>query len=192
MDNLVIIGTGAMARDVTAFVKRYSLANILGYSCNSSFLEISKQQMPNEQICSIEELNRFYQKENVKLFVAISQFRFLNRDRRDTFDYLRKQGWHFLNLISPSAKMYSTHIGEGNWLMDDCFIGNEVEIGDNNVFAEQSYIAHYSKIRNNNYLGVRSMIMGTTTIAGSSFFGANSLVFNDCKIGMSCLIGGGQ
>lgn len=178
MDNLVIIGTGEMAKDVTIFVKKYALANIVGYSCNSNFLDIIRKQMPEEHICSIEELDSFYKKENTKLFVAISQFRYLNRDRRNTFNDLKSQGWHFANLISPNAKLYSNCFGEGNWLMDDCFIGDEVVVGDNNVFAEQSYIAHYAKIGSHNYFGVRSMVMGTTRIEGSCFLGANSLVFN--------------
>lgn len=127
MKNLVIVGTGAMARDVTAFVNRYELYNIVGYSCNKEYVESSRQAHPEWDICSMEELEEKYDKNNIELFVAISQFQMLNRVRKDTFNTLKERGFHFATLISPTATVLSKRIGEGCWVQDSAYLSTETE-----------------------------------------------------------------
>lgn len=192
MENLVIIGTGAMARDVTAFVNRYNLYNIVGYSCNKEYVEFSRLEHPDWNICALDELEKKYDKENIKLFVAISQFRMLNRIRKDTFNSLEKRGFYFATLISPTATVLSDSIGEGSWIQDFAYLSTETKIGKNTIIDIYANVAHYSQVGNHCFVGIRTVILGTVTIGEQSFIGAASTIFNDVTIGEKCLIGGGD
>lgn len=190
MKDLVIIGTGAMADDVKTFVNRYKLFNIVGYACNDDFLEISKKQMPNENVIAISHLDDYYDKNDVCLFVAISQLRYLNRDRRETFLALKKNGWKFATLISPTAKIYPGTIGEGSWIMDDVYLGNQVVVGENTIISNQAYISHYDTIGSHVYISGRALLMGTVKIGDSCFIGGNATIFNNVTVGNKCIVGG--
>lgn len=191
MKDLVIVGTGAMARDVTAFVNRYQLYNIVGYSCNKEYVESSRHAHPEWDICALDELEEKYNKNNVELFVAISQFQMLNRVRKDTFNNLKKRGFHFATLISPTATVLSKRIGEGCWIQDSAYLSTETEIGNNVIVDILCYIAHFSKIHDHVFVAGRATLFGSVTVGEQGFIGAASTIFNDVTIGTKCLIGGG-
>lgn len=191
MKKLVIIGTGAMARDVTAFVNRYELYEIVGYACNKEYVESSRKAQAKWNICALDELEQKYDKNDIELFVAISQFQMLNRVRKDTFNALKQRGFHFATLISPTATVLSKRIGEGSWIQDSAYLSTETEIGENVIVDILSYIAHFSKIEDHVFVAGRATIFGSVTIGEQCFIGAASTIFNDVRIGHKCLIGGG-
>lgn len=191
MEDLIIVGTGDRSKDVKNFVERYKLFNIVGYACSKEYVESSKKKLPNENVYFLDELDKYFDKSSIKLFVAISHFQYLNRDRRNIFNRLKNDGWHFATLIFPTATLASTSIGEGSWIMDDAYIGVDVIIGENTVVGVKSVIAHYNKIGNHIYIAPNSTILGNVDIGDSCFVGSRSLIFNNVKVGEKCLIGGG-
>lgn len=158
MKKLVIVGTGAMARDVTSFVNRYDLYEIVGYACNKEYVESSRKSHPEWEICALDELEQKYDKNDIELFVAISQFQMLNRVRKDTFNVLKQRGFHFATLISPTATVLSESVGEGSWIEDFAYLSTETRVGLNTIIDTFANIAHYSKIGNHCFIGIRAIV----------------------------------
>lgn len=163
----------------------------MGYACNKEYVESSRKAHPEWNICELDELEQKYDKNDVELFVAISQFQMLNRVRKDTFNALKQRGFHFATLISPTATVLSESVGEGSWIEDFAYLSTETKVGLNTIIDTFANIAHYSKIGNHCFIGIRAIVLGTVTIGDQCFVGAASTIFNDVKIGHKCLIGGG-
>ena len=190
MKKLVVVGTGAMAKDVKGFVEHYGLYDIAGYACSEEFVEKGKREMQDERVCSIEKMEQVYDKNEVELIIAISHFQMLNRVRKDIFDQLKSNGWKFAILISPTATNYSKSIGMGSWIMDGVYIGNETVIGENTIISNNAYISHYNNIGSHIYISGCSMLMGTVNIGDQCFVGGRATVFNNVTVGKKCIIGG--
>lgn len=187
MDKLVIVGIGSVTPDIIHFVNKYKLYEIVGFSVDKKYLVPKYRELP---VYPLEELELYVNKEEVKVFVAISWYNQLMKFKREKFDDLKTRGFHFANLISPLASINTEDIGEGNWINDFCVIGSYVKIGDNNIVRSLSVIGHDTIIGNHNTLSGRAFIAGDNIIGNQNYFGINCTVFNRLKIGSKCIIGG--
>lgn len=187
-EKLIIVGIGSIAPEVVDFVNRYNLYDIEGFSVDEKYL--NNNEYMGKPVYPLERIEEFVDKD-VKFFVAISWYNYMNRYKRQKYDYLKGKGYSFANLISPLASVKSEIIGEGNWLMDFCSLGYGTQIGNNNTFCAFSMVGHYSIIGNHNVLSGRASIAGDTIIGHQNYFGLCSTVFNKLRIGDKNLIGGG-
>jgi len=190
MEKLIIIGLGEVSRDVTQFVKRYNLYEIVGYACSREYYDENKKRMPDVPLYITDELGKYFGKDEIKLFVAISHWQSLNKERRIVFEKLKLEGWSFAKLISPNSIIYPEEIGEGSWIADNVFIGNEVIIGENVFIGTGAFIGHYSIIKNHVQISGQSSIMGSVLIKEQCFIGVRSILFNGITIGEKCIVGG--
>lgn len=188
-EKLIIVGVGSIAPEVVAFVNRYNLYDIEGFTVDEKYLK-SKEYM-GKPVYPLERIEDFVDKK-VKFFIAISWYNYMNRYKRQKYEYLKSLGYSFANLISPLASVKCEIIGEGNWLMDYSCLGYGTQIGNNNTFCVFSMVAHYSVIGNHNVLSGRATIAGNTVIGDQNYFGICSCVFNKIVLGNKNLIGGGS
>lgn len=189
-EKLVIIGIGSLTPEVVDFINKYNLYNIIGFSVDKKY--IKTEEYMGAPVYPLENLSDFVNPQEVKVFVAISWYNYLNRYKRLKFEFLKSKGYHFANLISPLASVNCSSIGEGNWIMDFAYLGYESIIGDNNTFCAFSLIGHFTQIGNHNVLSGRASIAGNNHIGDQNYFGFCSVVFNKLQIGNKCLIGGGS
>lgn len=189
MDKLVIVGIGSVTPDVIHFVRKYKLYEIVGFSVDKKYLVPKYLELP---VYPLEELDLYVNKEEVKVFVAISWYNQLMRFKREKFEYLKSKGFHFANLISPLSSVNTESIGEGNWINDFVEIGSYAIIGDNNIVRSQSIIGHDTKMGSHNTLSGRAMVGGDNVIGDQNYFGINCTVFNKLNIGNKCIVGGGS
>lgn len=189
LKDLVIVGTGEMAKDICSFVERYNLFNIIGYSVNEKY--ICGDEYEGLPIYPLEKLEKYVNPNEVFAFVAISPFQNLNLLRKEMFEVVKSKGFTCPNLISPTAVVLTDKIGDGNWINDFVYIDHDTEIGLNNFFRNHAYILHYSKVGNHNFIADKSMIGGNTTVGNQNFIGLASIIFSDITVGDRCIIGGG-
>lgn len=188
MKKLIIVGTGQLSQDVRFFVERYNLFDIVGYAINKEY--ISENVYEGLPIHSIEDLEKEVDANDVYLYIAISWFHYLNRERRKAYELLKNKGFRFANLISPKAEILTEDIGEGNWICDFVYLDFKTQIGSNNVFRNYAYVGHYSQIGSHCFIGAKSLIGGNSSIGDQNFIGIASTVFNDVVTGDKCVVGG--
>lgn len=188
-EKLVLVGMGETSQDVRFFIERYQLFEVAGYAVNREY--ISNKRQDGLPVYALEELEQYIDKKKVGLFVAISQFQHLNREKRRVYTELKERGFFFPNLISPKATILTDEIGDGNWICDFVYLDFRTRIGSNCVFRNYAYVGHYARIESHNFLGAKSIIGGASIIEDQCFVGINATVFNNVHVGSKCLIGGG-
>lgn len=189
MEKIVLVGTSSLAAQTLDFIERYQLFEVIGFTINESF--IREPVFLNKPVFPIEELDKYIDKNIVKLFSTVSWYNYLNRERKKIYDILKNMGFKFANLISPHALVYTKDIGEGNWIHDFAHIGYGVHIGNNNVFRMKCVIGHDSIIGNHNFFAVDSVVGGHDYFEDCCFVGLNALIHNRVVVGTKCVIGGG-
>ncbi len=189
MEKLVLVGTSSLAAQTLAFIERYQLFDVVGFTVNEAY--IKEPVCMGKPVFPIEELDKYINKENVKLFSTISWYNYLNRERKKVFEQLKQDGFKFANLISPNALVYTDDLGEGNWIHDFAHIGHGVHIGDDNVFRMKCVIGHDSVIGDHNFFGVDSVVGGHDFFKDCNFIGLRALIINRVAVGNKCVIGAG-
>lgn len=188
-EKLIIVGVGSIAPEVFYFVNRHNLYDVEGFSVDEKYINSSEYM--GKPVYPLERIEEFVDKK-VKFFVAISWYNYMNRYKRQKFDYLKGKGYSFANLISPLASVNCSMMGEGNWIQDFVYLGFNSKIGDNNTFCCHSLLGHNSEIGNHNVLSGRSSVAGDNKVGDQNYFGICSCVFNKLVIGNKNLIGGGS
>ena len=186
---LVIVGVGTHSEDVVYFVQKYDLFDIVCFTVDRKYI-VSNEYM-GKPVYPFEELEKYVNPADVKVFVAISWFNYMNKYKRQKFEQLKARGFHFANLISPLASVNCTSIGEGNWIQDFVSVGFDTQIGDNNTICVQSQVGHHTIMGSHNVLAGRASIAGRSVMGNQNFLGFCSVVFNELTIGNKNLIGGG-
>lgn len=188
-EKLVIFGIGTFVSEIIYFIKKYELFDIVGFTVDKKYFVPTYDNLP---VYPFEDLEKYVDKNSVKLFVAISVNNKFNKYKREKFEDLKNRGFRFANLISPLASINTNNIGQGNWICDFAFIGYNTTIGDNCVFLEHSLLAHHSKVDDHTFFAARATVAGLTNIGKNCYLGLSCNVFNKLNIGNFCLIGGGS
>ena len=187
-EKLVIVGVGTHSEDVVYFVQKHNLFDIICFTVDREYI-VSNEYM-GKPVYPFEDLEKYVDPEDAKVFIAISWFNYMNKYKRQKFEQLKARGFHFANLISPLASVNCTYIGEGNWIQDLTVIGFDSKIGDNNTICAQSQVGHHTVIGNHNVMSGRATVGGRTIIGDHNYLGLCSVVFNELTIGNKNLIGG--
>lgn len=189
-EKLCIVGAGHLANEIVDFIRHYDLFDIVGFTVNKD--RIADDHYLGVPVYPMEELESFIDKNEVKLFIAISWYHNMMGLREEKFNELKGRGFTFANVISPRAFIWSDNIGEGNWICDNVYIGYQVTIGNNNVFRACCDVQHYSVIGDNCFIADMSMLAGHVTLRDRCFVGISCAVHNKVTIGEKCVVGGGS
>ncbi len=183
---LFIIGASTTAIHVYKFVKEYQLFDVKGFAVHKKYIkDTTFQDLP---LYAIEEIDKIVDKNKDLLFVAMLWNK-LNADRRHVYENLQNEGYHFANIISPTAKIRGKLKGDNCWIHDYTIIQNDAEIGENTAIMAFTLIGAHTEIGSHCFLGAKSTIGGGCKIGEQSFIGINSTVFDDTIIGKKCIIG---
>lgn len=183
---LIIIGASTTAIHVYKFINEYELFDIVGFAVNRQY--INEEIFMGLPLYSIEDLEDIIDKNEDLLFVAMLWNK-LNADRRHIYENLKKEGYHFANIISPTAKIRGKLKGDNCWIHDYAIIQNDVEIGENVAMMAFTLIGAHTEIGSHCFFGAKSTIGGGCKIGKQSFIGINSTVFDDTIIGEKCIVG---
>lgn len=192
MINLIIVGTGAVAAEVTSFLEGADY-NHNGESIQiKGYLEFEEYKYLHEEYGYtapiLGDLNSYsIQKEDY--FIVANA----NVSLRTKFvETLKNRGAKFINIIHPTAIVSkSAQLGIGNILSPGCQIGPKAIVGDFNIMTSYSCISHDCKVGNFNSFST-CIVCGHATIGDNNSFYIRSTVIPNITIGNNCTIQAGM
>lgn len=183
MTNLVIIGSGGLAAEITLCFEHttsesYSDLIIKGYIDYEYNVDKYWKRYHLEKPV-LNDIDSYKITEEEYFAVCIADVNF----RKFVINKIKEKGGRFINLIHPTA-IVDKHvvIGTGNIISPYCLIGPNVHIGDFNVMLTQSVIGHDCVIGTNNIFAT-SLLCGHVKAGDDNFFGIRSTVVPRINVG---------
>lgn len=185
-EKLIIVGTSTTARHVYDFVKGYDLYEIIGFAVDDIYRNIDA--FCDLPVFSIEKLNEIINKEEVKLFVAVLWNR-VNSDRRVLYERLKREGYHFANLISPLAVIRGEVLGDNCWIHDYVIVQSGASVRDNCLLMAFALVGDFAILGSHCFMGTKSTVAGKCEIGEQTFIGISCTIFDNTKVGKKCILG---
>jgi UDP-3-O-[3-hydroxymyristoyl] glucosamine N-acyltransferase len=193
LSNIVLIGSGAVAAEITDHIKSINLLSshaiykIIGYideSYERFILNRARYCFNDPYIGGLEAIDN----EDYNYFPAFSDVNY----KQKIASIITSKSFKIINIIHPSCLMSeSTKIGAGNLIYPFCTVGPNVSIGNFNLLTSYSCISHDSKIGDFNFFA-SSIIAGNCTIGDKNIFGLHSAVIPSLTIGENNIIQAGM
>jgi len=194
MKNVIIIGSGAVAAELTSYIDDQNITdgsanqiNLLGYIDYKDNIEKywTKYNLQAPVLCDIDA---YVPSSNEEVVVAISDVKF----RNEIIKKLLEKNAQFLNFIHSSVIVPKTvTLGTGNIIYPFCIIGPNTTIGSFNIITSYSFISHDCTIGSGNFISTAG-IAGRVTIGDGNFFGIRSTVIPKISIGSGNVIQAGM
>lgn len=194
MKNIVIIGTGAVAAELTSYIDDHNSKvefenrfNLLGYIEYSFNIEKywAKYNLKAPVLCDIDS---YVPSANEEVLIGISDIPF----RNTIINRLLKIDVHFSSFIHASVILpESVQLGIGNIIYPFCILGPNTIIGNFNMITSYSFISHDCIIGDGNFLSTAG-IAGRIKIGDNNFFGIRSTVIPHISIGNDNVIQAGM
>jgi UDP-3-O-[3-hydroxymyristoyl] glucosamine N-acyltransferase len=198
MRNVVILGAGGAASELTFYIEDYNASdlnetkiNIRGYiDYSDEFYKKYKFQKP-----LLSDIDSYVPQMDEEVLIAIMDIKFRKKMITTLIEKGAKIGsfiHHSVirpkdlkigvgNIVFPYSilEKHST-IGNYNFLTTYCFISHDCVVGDNNFFSVAG-IAGSVKVGNNNYFGIGSKVIPQITIGNNNTVQAGMIVDKDIE-----------
>jgi sugar O-acyltransferase (sialic acid O-acetyltransferase NeuD family) len=194
MRNIVIIGTGAVAAELTSYIEDHNKdnsndtkINILGYIDYDYNIDKywKKYNLKAPVLCDIDS---YIPSEKEEVLIGISDIKF----RNGIIEKLIDKKAQFMNFIHKSVIIPDqVTLGIGNIIYPFCIIGPNTKIGNFNMVTSYSFISHDCVIGNGNFLSTAG-IAGRVIIGDYNFFGIRSTVIPNVEIGNNNVVQAGM
>lgn len=185
-NKLYIIGIGATANEIRQFVEKYDIYQIAGFVVNKQY--ISDSQFHGYPVYILENLHEIVNKEEDLLFVALF-WNHLNEDRKKLYEKLKKQGYRFATLVSPTADTYGSQIGENCWIADRVYIKPDTSIGNNTFINACAVVEINTQIGDHCFIATGAVVGGSCFVGNQCFVGLNATIFDHTTVGHHCIVG---
>lgn len=194
MKNIIILGTGAVAAELTSYIedqntklgsdKRINLIGYIDYEYNIRQYW-TKYKLKAPVLCDIDS---YKPSVNEDILIGISDIKF----RNEMIDKLSKKGSRFASFIHSSVIIpESASLGVGNIIYPFCIIGPNTLIGNFNMITSYSFISHDCTIGDGNFFSTAGL-SGRIKIGSNNFFGIRSTVIPYISIGSNNIIQAGM
>jgi len=194
MKNIVIIGTGAVAAELTSYIDDHNTKvefdqrfNLLGYIEYGFNIERywTKYNLKAPVLCDIDS---YLPSANEEVLIGISDIQFRNA----MITRLQKMNVRFSTFIHASVILSdSVKLGIGNIIYPYCIIGPNTIVGNFNMITSYSFISHDCLIGDGNFFSTAG-IAGRIKIGNNNFFGIRSTVIPHVSIGNNNVIQAGM
>jgi acetyltransferase-like isoleucine patch superfamily enzyme len=194
MRNLIIIGTGAAAAELSSYIEdenskleldnRVNLLGYIEYEYNiEKYWALYNLKAP--VLCDIDS---YTPSANEEILIGISDIPF----RNDMIARILKKNGRIASFIHSSVIIPQTvKLGIGNIIYPFCIIGPNTVVGDFNIMTSYSFISHDCIIGNSNFFSTAG-IAGRINIGDNNFFGIRSTVIPHVSIGNNNIIQAGM
>lgn len=182
---IVIIGTGAVAAEITFFIKGFHL--VKGYIEYPENIEkyYNKYHLKKPILGDIDS---YEIKQGDEFMLGVADIPF----RRKVINKIKSKGGKFINFIHPSSVVSPDFIqGEGNFISPFCMVDPNVKIGDFNLLTGYSALSHDCTLGDNNILS-SSILCGHVTAGSDNRFCIKSAVIPHITIGNGTTIQAGM
>lgn len=194
MQKIVIIGTGAVAAELTSYIEdnnnavaedeKLDLIGYIDYDYNKSkYYDVYGLEKP-----LIADIDTYQFPEEVQVIMGISDIEFRNK----LIAILKSKSVELRTFIHTSSIIAkSAEIGSGCIIYPFCIIGPNVKLGDYNLITSYSAISHDCVIGNGNFFST-AILAGRVVVGNDNFFGVRSTVIPSLSIGNNATIQAGM
>lgn len=187
MKDIIIIGTGAVASELTMYlrdIEDVKLKGYLEYDYNlEKYYNAYHYEMP-----VLGDIDSYVPQENDYFLIGVAHVGF----RQKVIATLKSKGARFYTLIHPTALIAKDAvIGEGCTIAPFCIIGPNAHLGDFNILTSYSTISHDCRVGVNNSFST-VIVCGRVKIGNNNTFYVRSTVQPDLNIGDNNTIAAGM
>ncbi len=187
---LLLIGAGGHCKvviDVLLFRKEYDVTGIIDLK-----ERIGTKVLGVPVIGTDSDLPRLFRSGIKHCFISIGSVG-NPRLRVKSYNFSKKLGFEFPNLISPDAWV-SSHVilGEGNYIAPLAVVNAGTQIGDNCIINTGAIIEHDCKIDNFVHLSPGVVVSGGVHVGARSHIGTGTNIIQNLKIGSNVIVGAGS
>lgn len=194
MKNIVILGSGAVAAELTFYIEDNNSKvddnkkiNIVGYIEYDYNLEGFYNKY-NFSAPVLSDIDSYIPIEDVEVLIGVSD----NKFRRKMIEALLQKGAKIGSFIHHSVLIPdSIELGIGTIVYPFCIIEQYAVLGDYNIITSYSFISHDCIIGNNNFFSSAG-IAGHVKIGNDNYFGIRSTVIPHIDIGNNNIIQAGM
>jgi acetyltransferase-like isoleucine patch superfamily enzyme len=195
MKNIVILGTGAAAAELTSYIEDHNMReiiddkkiNIRGYIDYDYNIE-NYWQKYKLKLPVLSDIDSYVAKSDEEVLLGISDINFRNK----MIEILLNRNIKIASFIHNSVILSdSISLGIGNIIYPFCIIGPNTLIGDFNMITSFSCISHDCIIGDSNFFST-TIIAGRIRIGNNNFFGVRSTVIPHVEIGNNNIIQAGM
>lgn len=192
MRNIVIVGTGAVAAEITSYIEDTPMGKeqniqIKGYlDYEENIDKYWKHYSLSKPVLGDIDSYRICVDDYFVIGVSNVEF------RKKVITQLQLNNARFLTLIHPTAIVArNASLGCGCFISPYCMIGPNVVIGDFNHLTSQSVISHDTRIGNNNILST-ALLCGHVNVGDDNMFYIKSTVIPHISIGCRNIVQAGM
>ncbi|MEV6976012.1 hypothetical protein [Kitasatospora sp. NPDC093806] len=177
MKDLVVIGAGRFALEVTRYVEDTAAHRVVRYVAVAG-----EAVAAPAELCVTE--HDFAPEPGTPVVLAVSDV----ARRRELIDGLI--GRHRLlaeNIVHPSSRVDAGALrGTGNVIGPDNYLGVNATLGDFNVLNYRSTVGHHSRIGSNNFIAPNFHCGNSIEVGDDNLFGLSCTVAPGLVIGSDC------
>jgi sugar O-acyltransferase (sialic acid O-acetyltransferase NeuD family) len=183
MTQIVIIGTGGMAADLTlcfentsyGLYKDISIKGYIDYEYNID--KYWKRYHLDKPV--LDDIDHYKVSDEEFYVIGIADVDF----RKIVINKIKEKGGRFINLIHPTAIVDKNLIlGTGNIIGPYTLVDPNVKMGDFNVVLAQSIVSHDCVVGNNNIFST-TLLCGHVRVGDDNFFGIRATVIPHIHLG---------
>ncbi|NRD23011.1 hypothetical protein HNV10_07150 [Winogradskyella litoriviva] len=194
MRNVIILGTGGCASEVTFFIEDNNSKlpedkriNILGYIDYADHLKdnYDKYNYDAPVLCDIDS---YVPKADEEVLIAVMNIKFREKMIKALLEKKAKIGSFIHHTVVMPQNL---DIGEGNIVAPFCILEKHATIGSYNLLTSYSFIAHDCVVGDNNFLSFTGLA-GNTKVGNNNYFGLRSLVIPGVEVGNNNVVQAGM
>lgn len=186
MSDIVLFGAGQIADVARVYIDTHGPDRIVGFTVDDSHR--TSDMFAGRPLVSWEDLERVFPPGQVKLLGPLS-FRRLNEFRRTRYADAKARGYGFASFIHPSCQVYTEHIGENCFILENNTLQPFSEIGDNVIIWSNNHIGHHSRIGDHCFLASHVGVSSNVVIGPECFVGGKAAIDYGVTVGARSFLG---
>lgn len=194
MRNVIILGTGGCASEVTFYINdsnsrlgEEEKINIKGYLDYEDHVKLHYEKYRYDAPV-LGDIDSYIPKPNEEILLAISNIKF----RQKAINILSSKNAKIGSYIHHSSIIpQNADLGIGIIVYPFCVIEDYTKIGNYNLLTTYSFISHNCEVGNNNFFS-SSGLAGNVIVGDNNYFGIRSTVIPSVEIGNNNVIQAGM
>lgn len=179
MENIIIYGVGAQARQLKYYIENEKCAKVHAFIVDKAYKKTN--ELCGLPIVEFEAIEKLYPACSYKMLVSFAYTNMMD-NRKEKIENSRLKGYSLYSYISKDARIYSNNIGESVIIYPGTLIAPFVTIGKGCFFEISCSVAHNSIIGDYCFFAPGATVCGEVNIGNNVFAGAGAVVANSLNI----------
>ena len=187
--DIVIFGAGQIADVARVYIDRHGPDRIVGFTVDEAYRK--SDTFAGRPLVSWEALESAFPPDGRVQLLGPLSFRELNAFRTARYLEGKRRGYGFASFVHPSCHVYTEHIGDNCFILENNTLQPFVEIGDNVIMWSNNHIGHHSRIGDHCFLSSQVGVSSNVVIGPGCFIAGQAGIEYGVTIGANSYVGAG-